>query len=118
MKIENQLTDDQVLLELGARFSRHRLSLNLTQADLARRAGVGLRTVQRLEAGSVGTQLSGFLRVCRTLDLLNRIEALIPESTPSPIEQLRQHGRQRRRASGKPLHVAEDPAKWTWGDAP
>ncbi len=121
MKISAQLTDDAVLEELGGRFAAERLNLNYTQAELAERAGVSKRTVERLERGEAATQLSGFLRVCRALGLLDRIEALIPPPTPSPIAQLKLQGRRRQRATGRRgaaarSEVLEEPRKWTWGE--
>lgn len=93
-----------------------RLERNLTQAALAEQAGVSKRTVERLESGEVATQLSGFLRVCRVLGLVERFDALIPEITPGPVALLKLQGRQRRRASGR--RAAPRPAKpWTWGEA-
>jgi len=115
LKISTQVSDDLVLKELGARLARIRLDRNLTQADLAARAGVSKRTLERLEAGEVGTQLSGFIRICRALEMLERFEVLIPEPLPSPIAQLKLRGKQRRRASGaKTPAVSEKP--WTWGE--
>jgi len=94
-----------------------RLDQNLTQADLADQAGVSKRTVERLESGAAATQLSGFIRVCRVLGLLERFDALIPESLPSPIAQLKLRGKQRRRASS--ARTPDRPAKkWKWGDRP
>jgi len=115
MKITAQLTDESILTELGGRLTSARLGRNLTQAALAEQAGVSKRTVERLESGAVATQLSGFLRVCRTLDLLERFESLIPEVMTSPMEQLKKQGRKRQRASGKKAAPAK-PKKWTWGD--
>jgi len=63
MKITKQATDEAILGELGGRLAKIRLDRNLTQAQLATQAGVSKRTVERLEAGTVGTQLSGFTRV-------------------------------------------------------
>ena len=115
MKITKQATDETVLTELGGRLTRVRLERNLTQAQLAEQAGVSKRTVQRLEAGAVATQLSGFIRVCRVLDVLERFDTLIPEPVPSPVEQLKLRGRQRRRASA--VKTVRSPAKkWQWGD--
>src|SRR5258707_11603993 len=99
MKRTNEATDDVVLAELGGRLARIRLERNLTQAQLAEQAGVSKRTVERLEAGAVATQLSGFIRVCRVLDVLDRLDALIAEPVPSPVAQLQLRGRQRQRAS-------------------
>lgn len=115
MSINGQMTDDHILAELGERLARLRLDKNLTQSELAQQAGVGLRTVQRLEAGAVATQLSGLLRVCRVLGVIDRLDALIPESIASPMAQLKQHGKLRMRATGKPL-TSNVSKKWKWGE--
>ncbi len=115
MKITPLLNDESLLKALGERFAGVRVSRNLTQAALAEQAGVSKRTVERLESGAVGTQLSGFLRVCRALGLLERFESLVPESVPSPIEQLKQVRRKRQRASGQKTPTAAS-KKWTWGE--
>jgi transcriptional regulator with XRE-family HTH domain len=115
MKIQYQLTDDRLLAELGERIARLRLEKNLTQSELARQAGVGLRTVQRLEVGAVATQLSGFLRVCRTLGLIDRFDLLVPESLPSPMAQLKLAGKKRQRASGLPS-TTKPTTPWKWED--
>ena len=94
-----------------------RLELNLTQAQLAAQAGVSKRTVERLESGSVATQLSGFIRVCRVLDLVERFDLLVAEPVPGPVEQLKLRGRKRQRASTR--RKAKAPSrKWQWGDEP
>jgi transcriptional regulator with XRE-family HTH domain len=106
-----------ILGELGGRLAKIRLDRNLTQAQLATQAGVSKRTAERLESGAVATQLSGFIRMCRVLDMIERFDLLVPEPVPSPVEQLKLAGRKRQRASAaKP---AKFPAKkWQWGDKP
>src|SRR2546425_1078234 len=99
MKIAKQATDEAVLSELGGRLAQVRLERNLTQAQLAEQAGVSKRTVERLESGSVATQLSGFIRVCRVLDWVERFDLLVPDPVPSPVEQLKLRGRKRQRAT-------------------
>lgn len=113
MKITSQLTDEAVLQELGGRLMTARIEHNLTQAALAEQAGVSKRTVERLESGEVATQLSGFLRVCRALGLLERFELLLPEPVAGPMAQLKQAGRKRQRATGKKAAAKK---KWTWGE--
>jgi transcriptional regulator with XRE-family HTH domain len=115
MDIDEALSDEAVLRELGQRLAGVRLGLNWTQAYLANRAGVSKRTVERLETGVVAAQLSAFVRVCRALDLLDRLNALIPGPAPSPLAQLKLRGRKRRRASGRDLNIAA-PKPWTWGE--
>lgn len=119
MKIEPTLTDEALLKLIGERLAQLRLAKNLTQQQLAEQAGLGLRTVQRLELGEAATQLSGFVRVCRVLGVVERIDALLPEQPASPIAQLKQlkrYGRQRKRASTRKVTVHE-PKKWTWGES-
>jgi transcriptional regulator with XRE-family HTH domain len=118
MKIASSITDDALLKVIGERLARLRLTKNLTQEQLAEQAGLGVRTVQRLELGAAATQLSGFVRVCRVLGLVERFDALIPEEAASPIAQLKLQGRKRQRATGrKAAAAASGPKKWTWGES-
>ncbi len=115
MKLAINMTDEVLLKLIGERLARVRLVRNLTQGQLAEQAGLGLRTVQRLEQGVAATQLSGFVRVCRVLGLVEYFELLIPEPTASPMAQLQQQGRKRKRATGKKMAEGK-PKKWTWGE--
>lgn len=110
------MTDEAVLKLIGARLAGLRLAHNLTQQQLAEQAGLGLRTVQRLELGVAATQLSGFVRVCRALGLVEHLETLIPEPAVSPMAQLKIQGRKRRRATARKAEPGT-PKPWTWGDA-
>lgn len=114
MKLHENDSDEALLRELGLRLSRLRVARDWTQAELARRAAVGVRTVQRIESGAVAAQLSAFLRVCRALELLPRIDALLPDATPEPMAALRRGKGEKRRASGRPPRAAERDPKWTW----
>lgn len=116
MKIDANTVDEAVVKELGRRLAAIRLAQNLSQRQLAERAGLGVRTVQRIEQGETAAQLSGFLRVCRALGLMDRIDQIMAEPPPSPLDQLRLQENKRRRATGR--RVAEPPAgKWTWGSS-
>lgn len=113
MKIENLLTDEVILVELGERLAQRRLEFQLTQADLAEQAGVSKRTLERIEAGAP-TQLSTLIRVLRVLDLLDRLDGLIPAGGPRPMDLLKLKGKERQRTSrGKKLSGAEP---WQWGE--
>ncbi len=113
MKIDHKMTDDALLQLIGERLAALRLARNLTQRQVAEQAGLGLRTVQRLEQGAAATHLSGFIRVCRVLDLVERLDTFIPEPPVSPMAQLQQQGRKRRRASSKKA-AAGAPKQWSW----
>ena len=115
MKIDQKMTDDTLLKLLGERLAALRLARNLTQRQLAEQAGLGLRTVQRLELGAAATQLSGFIRVCRVLGLVEHFDTLIPEPVVSPMAQLKLQSRKRKRATGK-QEAKGRPKSWTWGE--
>ena len=117
MKISSQLTDESILAEFGERITALRLRQNLSQSELASQAGVSKRTLERIESGEVATQLSNFIRVCRSLELLGNFDVLVPEAGPSPMALLQFHGKQRYRASRRKTSVVKD-EPWKWGDDP
>ena len=108
------MTDPAVLTEIGLRIARHRLGRNLTQAQLAREAGVSTRTLERLEGGQP-SQLTSLIRVLRVLGLLGNLDAFLPPAVPNPVEVLRSRGKPRRRASGR-TREHEGTGDWTWAD--
>jgi transcriptional regulator with XRE-family HTH domain len=110
------ISDESIIKQLGFRLAQLRLSKNLTQEHVATEAGLGLRTLQRLELGTSATALSSFIRVCRALGLNDQLDALVPALPPSPITQLKLHGKQRRRATQPSVNAAEKSKTWQWGN--
>lgn len=111
-------SDATILSDIGDRLAAARLSRNLTQAELARNAGVSKRTVERMEAGE-SVQLTSLIRVLRALELLDGLDALLPPARPGPIELLEAGGKPRQRASGERGSAADAdrPVEpWSWGD--
>jgi transcriptional regulator with XRE-family HTH domain len=118
MRLSDAHTDAAVLAELGGRIAHHRLQRNWTQADLAREAGLGQATVQRVESGR-SVQMTSMVRLLRTLGLLEALDAGIPESVRLPIAELeREQRRTRRRARARREPPQEQRERWTWDDEP
>jgi transcriptional regulator with XRE-family HTH domain len=117
MHITPNLTDAAILETAGARLARHRIAAGLTQADLAERAGIGKRTLERVEAGR-GADLVTLIRVLRVLNLVDRLDLLIPELPPSPIEQLKLRGKERKRVVHPKTERAASRGRkpWTWAE--
>lgn len=103
----------QTELEIGRRLARLRLSRNVTQVALAKSAGIGVRTLRRLEAGQPST-LDTFMRVATALGLDEAILSVLPKGDIRPIERVSRTGRERRRASSVPHN--EGASSWRWGD--
>jgi transcriptional regulator with XRE-family HTH domain len=120
MRIDELLTDDAVLAELGRRLERHRLGRNRTQAQMAQDAGIGRATLQRMERGE-SVRSDSLIKLLRALGLLAALDVALPESVELPIAELeRAQRRVRRRARGgrgrQPAEQAEP--TWRWGDEP
>lgn len=114
MKITDNLSDQIILQEIGARIVSRRLNLQQTQETLAKQAGVGKRTLERIESGE-STQTISVIRVLRVLGLLSSLDAALPAVQPSPMALLEAQGKQRKRASGK-KRKNESEQEWSWGE--
>lgn len=116
MEISATMPDDAVLNELGRRLAQRRLALRLSQAELAEQAGVGKRTVERMEAGQ-SAQLTSLVRLLRVLELIPALDALVPTETVRPMTLLKQGGkvpqRVRKRDDEKQAQEAEP---WSWDE--
>lgn len=107
------LTAGNLCAELGARLAKIRLSRNITQEALAREAGIGLRTLRRLEAGGSCT-LDSFLRIVVILGLTDHLLSTIPAQDIRPIERISARRSERKRA--RPARHQTPKKSWTWGD--
>ena len=113
MKITKLLTDEAVLTEIGHRISNHRVELDMSQAGVASEAGVGKRTVERVEGGA-STQVSSIIRIFRVLGLMADLDRMIPEATPKPMDLLKQKEKIRVRASQKKKANKQAGKSWQW----
>ncbi len=96
---------------LCKRLEEIRLGNNISQAELARQAGVSRSTMTRIADGQ-SISLDSFIRVVKALGLADHLAALLPDPDVRPVELVRHAGRHRRRASGK----RKAPEPWSWGD--
>ena len=101
MKYTVAMTEDEALRESGRRLAQIRLSRNMTQSELAQRAGVSKRTLERLEIGTGGVRIDALFAVCGALGLTSGFETLLPEVQLSPqdiLENRRMPKRARRKS--------------------
>jgi transcriptional regulator with XRE-family HTH domain len=111
---ERAESSDEALQQLlGSRIRGLRLNRNESQEELARRAGIGKATLQRLEEGRSGTIVT-LLRVLRALDL-DTLDALLPAVEESPLAEARGERQARVRAGSRQAPKAP-PGGWRWGD--
>ena len=113
MKITNLLSDEAIISEFGRRIANLRVQREMTQADVAQEAGLSKRTVENIENGAT-VQMTSIIRVLRVLQLMDRLDQVIPESRPRPMEILKQKRKIRVRSSGKKANKENHSKPWAW----
>jgi transcriptional regulator with XRE-family HTH domain len=87
-----------IIADLGKRFKRYRVLSQLTQRDVAERAGVSIFTISQFEKGEDRNITFGnFLALLRSIGFLEEVDKLLP---PIPDGKDRQ-GRKERVRHGK-----------------
>lgn len=109
------LTSQVLRIELGGRLAKLRLTRNVTQRTLAEDAGIGLRTLRRIEAGQPSS-LDSLLRVVIALGLGEGLLSAVPPREVRPIERVDSGGRERQRARPRKIAPPSDP--WSWAEDP
>ena len=102
---------DTIIHHLTQQLDAQRLSQNISQADLANRAGVSRRTLIRMASGE-GVSLESFVRVALALGLADRLQTLFPASDLQPLEVLTGSAPRQRASSSRP----DAPDPWQWQD--
>ena len=113
MKILDSHTDKTVLSEIGARIARRRLAIPMTQLELAEQAGIGKRTLERVEAGETA-QFSTIIRIFRVLGWLPKLDQLLSEPAIRPMEAAARKGKVRQRAPGSRKKKKSE--SWSWDE--
>jgi len=114
MRIVQTMPEAATISELGQRAQQYRVGMNLSQSELAEKAGVSQRTVERFEAGN-SVQLDKFVRILAALRLSANFDQLIPEADIRPI-QLAGSKKEVRQRSYKRRGMASKTPSWVWGD--
>lgn len=112
------LPDQKVVAQLGKELRRIRLERNMSQAEVATRAGLDRTTIVKLEAGRPATLLT-LVQVLRAMGRLDVLDNFHHEPKPTPYQLVEQQAKyavkQRKRASPKqPGIVPPKPRKTTW----
>lgn len=79
------LSDSQILKSIGNKLKSVRLKQNITQENLAESCSISRSSVQKIENGEIGS-FESFLRILRTLGLLDELSHLCSEEQMSPSE--------------------------------
>ncbi len=112
MKLEN-MSSVAIAEELGRRLKQARLNADLTQAEVASRAGLNRRTILNAEKGKV--QLENFVAILISMDMADQLNMFLPVQEISPLQLAKLKGQKRQRASKSKQRNArtrEDKPSW------
>jgi DNA-binding XRE family transcriptional regulator len=88
------LSDTEVATALGGRLRLNRMEHSFTQQMLAEKSGLNRATIRDMEKGK-SIQLLSLIAVLRSLDLLEKLESLLPGLEESPV-LMHQFGQKKR----------------------
>lgn len=92
------MSNSDIISKLGMRFKEYRLLLQLTQQEVAQKAGVSIFLISQFESGkSHNITMGSFLLLLRSIGFLEEIQKILPEIPPTPeeIERLNKNKRER-----------------------
>ena len=93
------LSASELCVALATRLRARRLTLGITQIDLARRAGINVGTVHNIESKGGATSLESIVRVAVALGLVDQFQSLfeVPVKSIADMERRQAIPRQRAR---------------------
>ena len=108
---------EQIESEIGKRLESARLVQNISQQDLAEKAGVSRRTIGRMENGQ-GVSFNTLIRIMRALNLTNQLEDLVPSLDIRPIDRVKKKQVRKHASSPRKKDPSTPSTKtpWKWGD--
>jgi putative transcriptional regulator len=92
------MTSHAIVTKLGDRVRIARLNADLTQKQLAEKAGISLKAVTNSEKGK--STLESIVAILVALDMTEQLNLFIPEQEISPIQLAKLQGKERKRATG------------------
>jgi transcriptional regulator with XRE-family HTH domain len=78
---------NELIRDLGKRYSVYRKRMGYTQKDVAHKSGISIFTISTFENGSsTGITMASFIKLLRAIDCLEEIVKLLPQLPESPRE--------------------------------
>lgn len=101
-----------IATELGARIKVARLNADLTQKELAEKAGISLKAVTNSEKGK--STLESIVAILVALEITEQLDFFIPKQEISPIQLAKLQGKERKRATGSNAKKAKSKESTSW----
>lgn len=100
-KIWAEMSDSEILRQIGTAIKSMRLSQNKTQAQLAESAGLNRWTISQIEKGE-SVSLTSLIPILRALDSLQILDNFTSDEEISPLEYAKLKKQKRKRVRPYP----------------
>ncbi|TNE74459.1 XRE family transcriptional regulator [bacterium] len=104
-------SDDAIIQTIGDFVRHHRLQQNITQKNLAEKAGINRTTLSDLELGK-RSQLITLIQVLRILNKLHVLESFEVKQQISPIKLAEMEMKKRQKASRQDRSTSTHKTDW------
>ena len=108
----SQMTDREVLVEIGGRIRQKRLNQNKTHNELVDLTGLSRVTISKIEKGETGSFINIVL-ILRALNSIDQLDLFLPSPLVDPATMAKLDSHKRQRASKK-KNATTTP--WEWGE--
>lgn len=108
------LSDSQIRQKIGEKIRATRLAQNITQESLAEESATSRSSVKNVEAGEIGS-FDTFVRILRTLGLLDELQHLCEEKQMSPneyFEMVNSVKKNRRKRAAGAIKKEKEGSEW------
>ena len=106
------MSDPAIVAELCNTLKQLRLQQNLTQGQLAEKAGLSRSAISKIELGKVSVSLLTVIQVLRALQQFHLLNSWNVASTISPLAMAKLSAKGRLRASGKVIRKNKEESEW------
>jgi transcriptional regulator with XRE-family HTH domain len=107
----HRMSDDAIIQTMGHFVKHHRLQQNITQKNLAEKAGINRTTLSDLELGK-RSQLITLIQVLRILNKLHVFESFEVKQQISPIKLAEIEMKKRQKASRQDKNTTTNKTDW------
>jgi transcriptional regulator with XRE-family HTH domain len=106
------MSDPAIVSDLCQTLKQLRLQQNLTQGQLAEKAGLSRSAISKIELGKVSVSLITVIQVLRVLQRFHLLDSWKAASAISPIALAKHAGKRRLRASFKGIRRRKEEGAW------
>ena len=108
--MNNRKSCQEYLNDLGRKIKLYRISLEMSQQELADKTGISKRSISRIEQGE-SVQMNSLFTILIALDLGDNIELLVPDQSRRPSFYLEKQENMPKRVRKK-----TEKKDFKWGD--